>query len=151
MQTVLNQRQRQAARNAISFSDETQALEDDLEFAQRELRDFREEAGIVALGAQRLEGEEVGLASVTLRLAEARADLSEAQSLLRQVRAAPDNELLTLPLPGDVHAGRQAQSRLGAVRVQIQRISERYGEQYPDYIEAMNEKKGARSNHHTRC
>lgn len=145
MQTVLNQRQRQAARNAVSFSDETQALEQGLEIAQRELTDFREASGIVALGAQRLEGEEVGLASVTMRLAEARADLSEAQSLLRQVRAAPDNELLTLPLPDEAHAGRQAQTRLGAVLVQLQRISERYGEQYPDHIEAVNEKSALES------
>ena len=141
MQTVLNQRQRRAARNAMNFSEETFALEQNMEQAQRELTDFREESGIVALGAQRLEGEEVGLASVTMRLAEARADLSEAQSLLRQARAASDSELLTLPLPNDAHSGRQAQSRLGAVLVQLQRISERYGEKYPDYIEAVNEKR----------
>ena len=72
MQTVLNQRQRRAARNAMNFSEETTALEQNMELAQRELTDFREESGIVALGAQRLEGEEVGLASVTMRLAEAR-------------------------------------------------------------------------------
>ncbi len=141
MRTVLNQRQRRAARNAVNFSEETDALELDMEAAQRELTVFRETSGIVALGAQRLEGEEVGLASVTMRLAEARADLSEAQSLLRQARAASDIELLTLPLPQDAHAGRQSQSRLGVVLVQLQRISERYGEQYPDYIEAVNEKR----------
>ena len=67
--------------------------------------------------------------------------MSEAQSLLRQARAATDAELLTLPLPNDAHSGRQAQSRLGAVLVQLQRISERYGEKYPDYIEAVNEKR----------
>lgn len=141
MQTILDQRQRRAARNAANFSEETRSLEQDLERAQRELTAFREESGIVALGAQRLEAAEVDLAAVTMRLAEARADLSEAQSLLRQAQAANSKELLTLPLPNDAQAGRQAQARLGGVLVQLQRISERYGEQYPDYIEAMNEKR----------
>ena len=141
MQTVLSQRKRRAARNAANFSDETQSLEEGLEVAQRNLTEFREESGIVGLGAQRLEAAEVELASVTMRLAEARADLSEAQSLLRQAQASGGRELLTLPLPEDAQSGRQAQSRLGGVLVQLQRLGERYGEQYPDYVEAMNEKR----------
>lgn len=141
MQIILDKRQRRAARNAANFSEETRSLEVGLEQASRDLSDFREESGIVGLGAQRLESAEVELASLTMRLAEARADLSEARSLLRQAREASANELLTLPLPHDDHAGRQTQSRLGAVMAQIQRISERYGEQYPDYIEAVNSRR----------
>ena len=137
---VLSKRQRRAARNAENFSDETLALEEDLELAQRELTEFRETSGIVALGAQRLESAEVELASITMRLAEAMADLSEARSLLIQAHSASADQLLTLPLPDDAQAGRQAQSRLGGVLTQIQRIGERYGEQYPDYQEAVNEK-----------
>ena len=141
MQTELNERQRRAARNALNFSEETMALEENLAIAQQELSDFREKSGIVALGDQRLESAEVDLASLTLRLAEARADQSEALSLLRQAQSAQDVELLTLPLPDEAQAGRQAQSRLGAVLVQFQRIQERYGPRYPDYIEAENEKR----------
>jgi len=141
METVLDQRQRRSARNAANFFDETKVLETDLEQAQRELSLFREQSGIVALGAQRLEGGEVQLASVTMRLAEARADYSEMRSLLRQAREASGAELLTLPLPDSATSGHQAQSRLASVLVQLQRLSERYGETYPDYVEAVNAKK----------
>lgn len=141
MSIVLEQRQRRAARNAANFSEETRALETGIETAQRDLTDFREQSGIVGLGAQRLEDIEVELAALTMRLADARTDYSEAKSLLRHAYDASEDELLTLPLPDDTQAGRQAQTRLGAVQVQVQRLSERYGDQYPPFIEAVNEKR----------
>ncbi len=140
MQAVLDQRKRRALRNAANFSDERQAMEAGLENAQSELTIFREDSGIVALGLQRLEAAEVELAALTARLAEARADRAEAQSLLSQARSVGEAGLLTVPLPGDVPYARQAQARLGAVVGQMRRIAERYGPQYPDYIEANNEK-----------
>jgi len=141
MKTIMDQRKRRAARKAASFSDETRSLEQAVEQAQRALTVFREESGFVGLGAQRLEAAEVDLAAVTMRLAGARADLSEAQSLYRQAREADSSALLTLPLPDEAQSGRQAQARLGGVLAQLKRISERYGEKYPDYIEARNEKR----------
>ncbi|MBT8472319.1 MAG: hypothetical protein KJN99_06920, partial [Marinicaulis sp.] len=141
MQSVLDQRQRRAARNAANFSGETESLEENIEQAQRDLTDFRQQSGIVGLGAQRLENSEVELAAVTMRLAEARADLSEAQSLLRQAREATGRELLTLPLSQEIASGRQAQSRLGSVLVQLQRLNDRYGPTYPSLIEADNERR----------
>ena len=141
MKAVLDRRQRRAARNAENFSEETRALENEIEIAQRDLTDFREFSGIVGLGAQRLEDIEVELATITMRLAEARTDFFEMQSLMRQASEADDGELLTLPLPADAQAGRQAQTRLGAVQVQVQRLGERYGPTYPPFIEARNEKR----------
>lgn len=141
MATVISQRKRRAARNAANFDDETRSLAIGIEDAQRDLTNFREESGIVGLGAQRLEDIEVELAALTMRLASARTDYSEAQSLMRQAQNASENDLLTLPLPDEIEAGRQAQSRLGAVQVQVQRLSERYGPQYPPFIEARNEKR----------
>lgn len=141
MTTVLDQRQRRAARNAANFDEETQALADGMEEAQRDLTQFREESGIVGVGAQRLEDIEVELAALTMRLADARADYSEAQSAMRQAEKAGKDDLLTLPLPDEIEAGRQAQARLGAVQVQVQRLSERYGPEYPPFIEANNEKR----------
>lgn len=140
MKIVLDQRKRRASRNAARFSDERQSLEVGLEDAQSELTEFRESSGIVALGAQRLEAAEVELAALTARLAEARADKAEADSLLRQVTAAGNDALLTVPLPGELLYARQAQARLGAVISQMSRIADRYGPQYPDFKEAKNEK-----------
>ena len=140
MQIILDQRQRRSARNAANFDEETLSLERDLDLAQRELTDFREESGIVGIGAERVQAAEVELASLTARLAEAQGDLSEARSLLRQAQSSGASALLTLPLPDDAQTGRQAQSRLGAVLLQVRRLAERYGERYPDYIEAVNEK-----------
>ncbi len=141
MSAVLDQRQRRASRNAANFDEETRALARGIEVAQRDLTDFREESGIVGLGAQRLEDIEVELAAITLRLADARTDYSEAQSLMRLAYDANENDLLTLHLPDAADSGRQAQARLGAVQVQVQRLSERYGPEYPPYIEAVNEKR----------
>ncbi len=141
MDAILTQRQRRAARNAANFEEETEALREGISAAQRDLTQYREETGIVGLGAQRLEDIEVELAALTMRLAEARTDDSEARSILRQAREARENDLLTLPLPEGAQAGRQAQSRLGAVQVQVQRLSERYGDDYPPYVEALNEKR----------
>jgi uncharacterized protein involved in exopolysaccharide biosynthesis len=141
MNTILAQRQRRAARNAANFEEETESLQQGITDAQRDLTEFREETGIVGLGAQRLEDIEVELAALTMRLAEARTDDSEARSILRQAREASENDLLTLPLPEEAEAGRQAQARLGAVQVQVQRLSERYGPDYPPYAEAVNEKR----------
>ncbi|MEL7486134.1 MAG: hypothetical protein AAGJ87_02835 [Pseudomonadota bacterium] len=140
MSTVIEQRKRRARRNAENFSDERRSLEVGLEDAQSELTDFREDSGIVALGVQRLEAAEVELASLTTRLAEARADKAEAASLLNQAAKLGESGLLTIPLPGDILYARQAQARLGAVMAQMSRIAERYGPQYPDYLEAANEK-----------
>ena len=141
MDTILDQRQRRAARNAANFDEETRALALGIEDAQRDLTEFREESGIVGLGAQRLEDIEVELGALTMRLADARTDYSEAQSLLRQARQAGEDELLTVPLPAHMEAGQQAQARLGAVQVQVQRLAERYGPEYPPLVEARREKR----------
>ena len=47
---------------------------------------------------------------------------------------------MTIPLPNSASTGRQSQSRLSNILVQLQRLSERYDETYPDYIETLNEK-----------
>ena len=141
MKIVLEKRKRRASRNALEFGQESSTLESEIESAQRELTDFRENAGIVAFGPQRLEAAEVELASLTARLAEARADKTESLSLLRQVDGVGSEILLTVPLPGELQYARQAQARLGAVISQMSRIADRYGPQYPDYAEAENEKK----------
>lgn len=146
MRTVLDQRQRRAARNAASFSEERQTLERDLEGAQRELNQFRENAGIVALGERQLEAAEVELEALMSRIAEARADLSESRSLQRQAQSVPSEGLLTLTLPEDVLAGRQAQARLGAVNSQLERLADRFGERYPDYVEVKREKEALEQN-----
>ncbi len=146
MTTVLEQRKRRASRNAASFSDERRAMEIGLEDAQSELTLFREDSGIVALGAQRLEAAEVELAALTARLAESRADKAEAISLLKQVEAAGAAVLLTVPIPGEIVYARQAQARLGAVIAQMSRIAERYGPEYPDYVEAENEQRALEGN-----
>ncbi len=141
MQTVLDIRRQRARRNAADFGGEREILETELEGVQNELSDFRDSSGIVPIGSQRLEGAEVQLASLTARLAEARADAVDAYSLLTQVENGGDRVLLTMPIPGDIGYARQAQGRLGAVISQLSRIAERYGEAYPDYIEAQNEKR----------
>jgi len=141
MKTVLDQRQRRAARNAASFSEERRSLERDLENAQIELNRFRERQGILAVGAERLDAAEVELASLTTRLAEARAERSEAASLRAQAEGVASENLLTIPLPEGAHAGRTAQERLGLVNAQLDRVAERYGERYPDYVETLKEKR----------
>jgi uncharacterized protein involved in exopolysaccharide biosynthesis len=140
MKTVLDQRQRRAARNAASFSEERQAMERDLEEAQTSLNAFRESQGIVAVGYERLEAAEVELTSLTASIAEARAAAADARSLLAQAQTASREGLLTLPLPESAHAGRSAQERLGLVSAAVARIAERYGEAYPDLVEARREK-----------
>lgn len=140
MQTVLNQRQRRSARNARKFSDETLSLEQDVVEAKQKLSDYRAESGIVGLGEARLEAAEVELSALTSRLGDARADFSEAQSLLREAKRLTPAELLNLPLPQENLPGRQAQVRLGAVLIQLNRVAERYGENYPDFFELSREK-----------
>lgn len=140
MKTVQDQRQRRAARSAASFSEERQTLERDIEGAQRELNQFRESAGIVAIGEYKLEGAEMELTTLTAHIADARAELTAAQSLLNQARSAPRDGLLTLSLPESAVSGRQAQARLGSAAEQLQRLNERFGDRYPDYQEVKHEK-----------
>lgn len=140
MSTVLDQKQRRFAAKAASFSDETKALARNIEEAQGEVADFRERSGVLPLGSQKIEAAEVEFAALTQRLAEARADDAEAQSLLRQAEATPRALLANFPLPQDALAALQAQARLAAVIGSLGRIEERYGPKYPDYIEASNER-----------
>lgn len=140
MDTVLDQKQRRFAAKAAGFSDETKQLQRDVATAQEELAEFREASGVLPLGAQKIEAAEVEFASLTQRLAEARADETEAQSLLRQAEATPRALLANFPLPQDALAALQAQARLAAVIATMGRIEDRYGTKYPDYIEAANER-----------
>ena len=140
MLTVLSQRQRRSARNARKFSDETTALAADVKDAKQALSDYRAESGIVGLGEARLEAAEVELSALTSRLGDARADFSEAQSMWRQVQGLTPEDLLNLPLPQENLPGRQAQVRLGAIMIQLNRVIQRYGENYPDYFELSREK-----------
>ncbi len=140
MQTVLSQRQRRSARNARKFSDETFALEQDVVDAKQKLSEYRAESGIVGLGEARLEAAEVELSALTTRLGDARADFSEAQSMLREATRLKQSDLLNLPLPQENLPGRQAQVRLGAILIQLNRVLERYGDKYPDYFELTREK-----------
>ncbi|MGD9800662.1 MAG: Wzz/FepE/Etk N-terminal domain-containing protein [Parvularculaceae bacterium] len=146
MATVLDQKQRRFARKAANFSEETKELAEDVTEAQNELAAYRERSGILPMGSQKVEAAEIELAALTARLAEARADEAEAQSLLRQAELTPRGALVNFPLPEDALPGRQAQVRLAAVVATLARIAERYGEKYPDYIETANEKAALESN-----
>ena len=139
MITVLDQRKRRAARNAESFSEETRTLEKEVENAREELTEFQQESGLVTIGSQQLESAEVELASLTSRLAEARADYAEATSLLELARNTPRAELGTIPIPDYNVPGRTAQGRLAAINSQMARLLQRYGENHPDYQEGLNE------------
>ncbi len=138
--TVLDQKQRRFAAKAAGFSDETKQLERDVAAAQDELERFREASGVLPIGAQKVEAAEVEFASLTQRLAEARADETEALSLLRQAEATPKSLLVNFPLPQDALSALQSQARLAAVIATLARIADRYGPKYPDYIEAANER-----------
>ncbi len=140
MSTVLDQKQRRFAAKAASFSDETKELAKNVEDAQDNLANFREQSGILPIGSQRIEAAEVEFAALTQRLAEARADEAEAQSLLRQAEATPRALLANFPLPQDALAALQAQARLASVVATLGRIDDRYGKKYPDYTEAANER-----------
>ncbi len=140
MDTVLDQKQRRFAAKAAGFSDETKQLQRDVATAQEELADFRTAAGVLPLGAQKIEAAEVEFAALTQRLAEARTDETDALSLLRQAEATPGSKLANFPLPQDALAALQAQARLAAVIATLGRIEDRYGPKYPDYIEAANER-----------
>ncbi|MEL6371614.1 MAG: Wzz/FepE/Etk N-terminal domain-containing protein [Pseudomonadota bacterium] len=141
MRTILEQRQRRFARTAESFSTETRSLADDVVSAQQDLAQFREKSGILPIGIERVEAEELEYGALAARLAAARADNSEAQSLMRKARSTPRETLISFPIPDDAIPARQAQMRLGAVIAQLARLSDRYGETYPDYVEAAREKR----------
>jgi len=140
METVLDQRQRQAARNAQEFSDETFSIAKDVERAQDELSAYRVEAGIVGSSLERLEAAEILMEAITARLGDARADLREAETFLSEARRVGRDGILNLPLETENLPGRQAQVRLGAVQIQLNRIAERFGENYPDFQELNRER-----------
>ncbi len=140
MATVLDQKQRRFAAKAAGFSDETKELARNVAAAQEELADFREASGVLPIGAQKIEAADVEFAALTQRIAEARADETEAQSLLRQAEATPRSGLVNFPLPQDALSALQAQARLASVIATMGRIEERYGTRYPDYVEAANER-----------
>jgi len=140
MKTVLDQRQRRAARAAASFSDERQTLERDLEGAQRELNQYREQAGIIGMGEYRLEGAEIELQTLTTHLANARADLARVQSLQALVERSTPEGLRTLALGEDLDAGRAAQAQLGEVTAALQMLSSRFGDAYPDLVDLKRRK-----------
>jgi uncharacterized protein involved in exopolysaccharide biosynthesis len=146
MSTVLNQRQNRYASKAASFSDETRALAEDVAAAQERLAEFREESGILPLGEERVVAAEVELSSITQRLAAARADDAEAQSLLRQAEGMSAPELAHFPVPTDLVSALQTQARLSELNGALSRIKERLGERYPDYIEGLKEKAALEAN-----
>lgn len=140
MSTVLDKKQRRSARRAASFSDETQALADGVASAQNDLAAFREKSGVLPLGEHKTDSAEIELSALTERLAQARADNAEAQSLLRQAQALPGSAMISFPLPPDATSARESQARLVAVAPAVARLAERYGPKYPDYVEAVREK-----------
>ncbi len=140
METVVGQRQQRFARNAQSFSTETQTLSADLERAQNELAAFRDKAGLVAFGGGGVDSGEVELAAVMGRLAQARADEAEARSLLQQATATAAGDLVNFPLPDDALAARQTQARLAEVRALHSRIGARYGERSREMTTVSREK-----------
>lgn len=140
MKTVLEQRQRRAARAAASLSDERQTLERDLEGAQRELNHYREKSGIIGMGDHRLEGAEIELQSLTTHLADARADLARVQSLQALVDRSTPEGLKTLALGDDLDAGRAAQAQLGEVSAALEVLRGRFGETYPDLVDLRRRK-----------
>jgi uncharacterized protein involved in exopolysaccharide biosynthesis len=146
MSTVLDQKQRRFSRKAENFSEETQALAQDVADAQTDLARYRKQSGILPMGLQRAEAAEIELEAVAARLAQARADDAEAQSLLKQAEATPRAELVNFPVPVDALPGRQAQARLGEVASIHARLAGRYGPSHPDFIEASKEKAALEDN-----
>lgn len=146
MATVLDQKQRRFSRKAENFSEETQALAQDVADAQSDLARYRERSGILPMGLQRAEAAEMELEAIAARLAQARADDAEAQSLLKQAEATPRAELVNFPVPIDALPGRQAQARLGEVASIYARLAGRYGATHPDFVEAAKEKAALEEN-----
>lgn len=140
MATVLDQKQRRFSRKAENFSDETRALAQDVADAQADLARYRESSGILPMGLQRAEAAEMELEVLSARLAQARADDAEAQSLLTQAEATPRDGLVSFPVPVDTVPGREAQTRLAAVRAILSSLASRYDPSHPDYREAAREK-----------
>lgn len=140
MSTVLDQKQRRAARRAANFSDETQSLAEDVATAQSDLTAFREKTGILPLGQHKIDGAEIELSTMTERIAGARADAADAYSLLRQAEALPRSAMVSFPLPADALSARQTQERLVVIAPIVARLSERFGPKYPELIEAQREK-----------
>ncbi|MEK7264973.1 MAG: hypothetical protein AAB227_02635 [Pseudomonadota bacterium] len=140
MSTVLDKKQRRSARRAASFSDETQALADGVASAQSDLAAFREKSGVLPLGEHKTESAEIELSALTDRLASARADNAEAQSLLQRAEGLPKSEMISFPLPFEATSARESQARLVAVAPVVARLAERYGPKYPDLVEAVREK-----------
>jgi uncharacterized protein involved in exopolysaccharide biosynthesis len=144
MVTVQEQRKRRAARNAASFSEETRMLAKQVEDAREELTEFQQESGIVTIGVQQLESAEVHLATITERVAVARGDYAEAESLYELAKVTPRNMLASLPLTGNSARGvptpaMAAQNKIAEISSLLDRIEARYGQSHPDYIEGMNE------------
>ena len=139
MQLVTTYRKSDSARNAARFDDETENFKARLDETRANLRKFQLETGYVTIGSQQLQAAEMELGSLTSRLAEARADDAEAQSLWDLTRKTSRAGLATLPMPNALAPGRTAQARLGTLIAQMERINERYGPMHPDYIEAENE------------
>lgn len=140
MAIVLDQKQRRSARRAASFADETQALAAGVADAQSDLSAFRESSGVLPLGQQKIEAAEIELSALAERLAQARADAVEAQSLFAQANAASLASMINFPLPVDALSARQSQERLVALAPIVARLAERFGPKYPDYAEALREK-----------
>jgi uncharacterized protein involved in exopolysaccharide biosynthesis len=140
MSILLDHKQRRYARKAADFSQETHDLAESVADAQQELAAYREQSGILPMGLAKAEATEIELEASTDRLAQARADLAEARSLLRQAEATPRGALVNFPIPIDALAGREAQDRLADVSAGLARVEERFGRNYPDYLELAREK-----------
>ena len=143
MVTVQEQRQRRAARNAASFSEETRMLAKQVEKAREELTEFQQESGIVTIGNQQLESAEVELATLTGRLAEARADEAEASSLFELVKVTPRKLLGSVPIAakGTTNIASPAivaQNKMAGIASTLAVLEGRYGTQHPDYIEGFD-------------
>ena len=136
---VTNYRKSDSYRNAAKFGDESETFKKRLQAARDALHEFQQRTGFVTIGTQQLESAEVELGSITARLAEARADDAEAQSLAALLKRTPRKDYATLPMPNALAPGRTAQARLATLIAQMKRIDDRYGPQHPDYIEAKSE------------
>ena len=139
--TVLRERQSRFARTANDLSQETNALADDVLEAQRELANFREESGILPIGSERVEAAELEYNALSERLAEARADFAEANSLLQLAESAPRDQIVSLPIPTFDQAILQAQQRLGETATTLDRIYDQFGTNYPGYTELLEDKR----------
>lgn len=128
------------------LQDRANDLQQNLRRAERALQAYREQNNLVSVGGKAEAVSTRQMVELMPQIVSARVKFTEVESIHRQVQAVKDGDYSAVPWIMNRAEVADANARVTAVRFKLAQLTQRYGYEHPEIVQAEGELAEARTN-----